>query len=195
MPLPAVLSIVTAPPDWRQKPCTCDRPSPVPLPTALVVKKGSNTRDRTSGLIPRPLSLTAITTKAPPSPSGARPASSCLFSAEIVTAPSFGMASRAFNTMLSSASSNSLLSTWTIPRSRARANCSRTCGPTVLRRIGSSSLIVEAASTVSGLSGWRREKLRSWRVSAAPRRLADSMASAAWLALRSEPTASLSRGM
>ena len=123
VPLPGVLSIVTVPPDWRQKPCTCDRPSPVPLPTALVVKKGSNTRDRTSGLIPCPLSLTAITTKAPLSPSGARPASSCLFSAEIVTAPSCGMASRAFNTMLSSASSNSLLSTWTIPRSRARANC------------------------------------------------------------------------
>src|SRR5258708_35378172 len=34
------------------------RPSPVPLPTSLIVKKGSKTRSRTSGGIPQPLSVT-----------------------------------------------------------------------------------------------------------------------------------------
>ena len=34
------------------------RPRPVPLPTSLVVKKGSKTRSRTSGGIPQPLSAT-----------------------------------------------------------------------------------------------------------------------------------------
>src|SRR3981081_440143 len=34
------------------------RPSPVPLPTSLVVKKGSKTRSRTSGGIPQPVSVT-----------------------------------------------------------------------------------------------------------------------------------------
>ena len=34
-------------------------PSPEPLPASLVVKNGSNTRSRTSGDMPVPVSLTA----------------------------------------------------------------------------------------------------------------------------------------
>ena len=36
------------------------RPSPVPLPTGLVVKNGSNTRSSTSGVMPQPVSATAM---------------------------------------------------------------------------------------------------------------------------------------
>ena len=36
-------------------------PRPVPAPTSLVVKNGSNTRAWTSGVIPEPVSSTSIT--------------------------------------------------------------------------------------------------------------------------------------
>jgi hypothetical protein len=38
-----------------------DSPSPVPMPTGLVVKKGSKMRGSTSGGMPVPVSLTATT--------------------------------------------------------------------------------------------------------------------------------------
>ena len=41
VPMPSVLFAFTLPPDWCAKPNTCESPSPVPLPTPLVVKKGS----------------------------------------------------------------------------------------------------------------------------------------------------------
>jgi hypothetical protein len=43
-------------------PYTVARPSPVPLPGPLVVKNGSKIRAITSGVMPRPVSLTASRT-------------------------------------------------------------------------------------------------------------------------------------
>ena len=62
VPLPSSLVTFTVPPAWCAKPCTCDRPSPVPLPTGLVVKNGSNTLSSTSGAMPVPVSATEIAT-------------------------------------------------------------------------------------------------------------------------------------
>ena len=50
------------PPDCLTNPNTMLSPSPVPLPTSLVVKNGSKTRSISSGGIPEPVSLTAIIT-------------------------------------------------------------------------------------------------------------------------------------
>ena len=59
---PQVGEIDIAPPDWRAKPKTWVRPRPVPLPTGLVVKNGSNTRSRCSGAMPAPVSATEMRT-------------------------------------------------------------------------------------------------------------------------------------
>ena len=42
------------PPWFSTMPCTMDSPRPVPLPSALVVKKGSKMRARCSGSMPGP---------------------------------------------------------------------------------------------------------------------------------------------
>src|ERR1700716_594701 len=52
------------------------RPSPVPLPTSLVVKKGSKTRSRTSGGIPQPVSVTDSLTYDPGKHPATAPSSS-----------------------------------------------------------------------------------------------------------------------
>ena len=62
VPLPTALSIPTSPPDWCANPKIWLRPRPVPLPTGLVVKKGSNARSITSAVIPQPVSVTLIRT-------------------------------------------------------------------------------------------------------------------------------------
>ena len=49
------------PPCFMTMPYDSDRPRPVPLPTALVVKKGSKMRRRCSGATPAPLSVTVST--------------------------------------------------------------------------------------------------------------------------------------
>jgi hypothetical protein len=59
VPLPGVLRMRMLPPDWRMKPYTMASPRPLPAPKALVVKKGSNTRGRTSGAMPVPVSVTS----------------------------------------------------------------------------------------------------------------------------------------
>ena len=43
-------------------PYTMARPSPVPLPTSFVVKKGSKMRARVSAVMPEPASLTTSIT-------------------------------------------------------------------------------------------------------------------------------------
>ena len=53
------------PPLCFTMPYTVASPRPVPLPGALVVKNGSNTRACTSGDMPDPESLTAIITNRP----------------------------------------------------------------------------------------------------------------------------------
>ena len=62
LPLPTSLSTVTSPPDCFAKPNTCDRPSPVPWPTSLVVKNGSKMRPNWSGGMPLPVSSTDTAT-------------------------------------------------------------------------------------------------------------------------------------
>ena len=52
----------TPPPDCLARPNTWLRPRPEPLPTSLVVKKGSKTLARTSSLMPEPVSVTATIT-------------------------------------------------------------------------------------------------------------------------------------
>lgn len=52
-------------PDCLAKPNTCDNPSPVPSPGALVVKNGSKMRSSNSVAIPTPLSLTDIAANGP----------------------------------------------------------------------------------------------------------------------------------
>ena len=72
-------------------PKTVASPSPVPLPTSLVVKNGSKTRAITSGGMPVPVSLTRRRTQR------ATPCSSSLSTASVATinCPPCGMASRA----------------------------------------------------------------------------------------------------
>jgi len=60
VPAPGTLSILAVPPLWVAKPYTWLRPSPVPSPTGLVVKKGSNALRATSGSIPDPVSATEM---------------------------------------------------------------------------------------------------------------------------------------
>ena len=50
------------PPDCRMNPYTMLKPSPVPLPTALVVKNGSKMRSTTSAGMPMPVSAISILT-------------------------------------------------------------------------------------------------------------------------------------
>ena len=50
------------PPDCFTIPKTVERPSPVPTPLGLVVKKGSKIRAFTSGVMPCPVSVTASST-------------------------------------------------------------------------------------------------------------------------------------
>ena len=55
VPRPTSLLIPMAPPDCLMKPYTMMRPRPLPFPTSLVVKKGSNTLASTSAGMPVPV--------------------------------------------------------------------------------------------------------------------------------------------
>ena len=55
-PRPGAVSTQTWPPYSCTMPCTVASPMPLPLPTSLVVKNGSNMRSMTSAAIPGPLS-------------------------------------------------------------------------------------------------------------------------------------------
>jgi hypothetical protein len=112
VPVPGALSSAIAPLDWRAKPYTVLRPSPVPRPASLVVKKGSKARCLTASLMPLPVSATAMATK--PS-SGALGSSRLLRTSAGSTwqaralkrsVPPSRMASRALMAMFSSADSS-----------------------------------------------------------------------------------------
>jgi len=62
-PFPISLSTWILPERSLTMECTTERPSPVPLPTSLVVKNGSKIRDLNSGGMPRPVSLIIRRTK------------------------------------------------------------------------------------------------------------------------------------
>ena len=65
LPLPISLMTVISPLHPTTIPLITDDPKPVPSPTPLVVKYGSNIFSRTSGLIPHPVSLTRIANNRP----------------------------------------------------------------------------------------------------------------------------------
>ena len=58
VPTPTSLVKRKVPPDWTAKPWIIDRPSPVPLPTPLVEKKGSIARFNVVSSMPQPVSAT-----------------------------------------------------------------------------------------------------------------------------------------
>ena len=57
-PRPTSLVASTRPPLWLTKAKTVASPSPVPRPGGLVVKYGSNARDRVAASMPKPVSMT-----------------------------------------------------------------------------------------------------------------------------------------
>ena len=64
----AAVSTTMWPPCSCTMPCTVARPMPLPLPTSLVVKNGSNMRSSTSARMPGPVSATESSTKPPAKP-------------------------------------------------------------------------------------------------------------------------------
>src|SRR6202048_4308458 len=137
------------------------RPSPVPLPTSLVVKKGSKTRSRTSGGIPQPVSVTDIFTYDPGKHPSAARSSRTTFRVSISSTPPSGIASRAFRARLSRAVSSSDGSTWhRHNRSSARSLTSHP-PPTAWRMSPWNSEISSFTLTSLGLSLCRLEKPRS----------------------------------
>ena len=109
VPRPGSLEILTWPPDCLTKPYTIDSPSPVPLPSGLVEKNGSNACSSTSGAMPEPVSVTATITYWPGATSCRRAYSSssvALPASSVSRPPDWpwpSMASRALIARLSSA--------------------------------------------------------------------------------------------
>ena len=132
VPTPLRLWILSAPPSCDASPCTIDRPSPVPLPTPFVEKKGSMARASVASSMPEPVSDTESRTYSP----GARPRPSprrtSALVAEMRSVPPFGMASRAFTLRLSSAISSWFWSALANGRSSEVSIETRICGPDVL---------------------------------------------------------------
>src|SRR5690606_35039356 len=96
VPRPGALSRWACPPDWEAKPKTWLSPSPLPRPTSLVVKNGSNTRSCSSSRMPVPSSATVIAMNCGASGStgcseGAGPAAGAV---DRVMVPPDGIASR-----------------------------------------------------------------------------------------------------
>ena len=106
MPTPTLLTRRRNPPWVRTQPYTIERPSPVPSPGALVVKKGAKTSLRISSGMPHPVSATQMETYRP---SGTRTSfrwtspSETKRAVENVRCPPPGMASAALTPRFSSA--------------------------------------------------------------------------------------------
>ncbi len=117
--------------------------------------------------MPTPVSRTSITTQSPLGIRRFEPASARR--ARMVSTPPPGMASRALTARLSRAFSSWAGSTWTHIGSPAASVSICTVSPTAWRISGRKSSIRPSMSTETGLSCWRREKARSWRVRLRPR--------------------------
>jgi len=103
-PPPARLSARMRPPIAASDSALSARPRPSPLPSGLVVKKGSNKRSRTAGDRPGPLSSTCSTTSAP----------SLAACTRIARSSRPAIASAALNTRLATASARRCGSTCTV---------------------------------------------------------------------------------
>src|SRR3954451_10040714 len=112
-----------------------DRPSPVPFPAGLVVKKGSKARAATSGGMPVPVSVTQMATYWPRGMSRSMAAtwSTQVFAVSTVTRPPSGMASRALRQRLRMAFSSWLGSQKHGHRPAASTVSISMLGPTVRR--------------------------------------------------------------
>ena len=130
--------------------------------------------------MPDPVSATARATNSPANaigrPGGFSPATRVTFSAVSVTVPPPGMASRAFSARFTSASSSSPGSTFTSQQSAATAVASLTDDPIELLSMTSKPAMCSGRFSTTGLTDWRRAKVSSCPVSAAPRCAASSMA-------------------
>ena len=116
-----------SPPDWRAKPYTIDRPSPVPVPSGLVVKNGSNARAATPCAIPVPVSDTVSATSGP----AGRSASPGTTAVSIVSVPPAGIASCALRHRFRIAFSSWFASASTGGRPGVAFTTSATLDPTV----------------------------------------------------------------
>ena len=138
----------------------------MPLPSGLVVKKGSNTRSRTSGGMPLPVSVTASITYWPgrdivlDGHSGRR-AGRCPPRSSGVPCPF--MASRALIARLRMAFSIWLGSTRVFHSPPETTVSTSISSPSARRSMSSMPLMKRPTLTTFGSSGWRRPKARSWR--------------------------------
>ncbi len=172
MPCPSTLLMRTSPADCLAKPYTIDRPSPVPSPVGLVVKKGSNARETTSGGMPVPVSPTLSTTYCPEAASPGCRAPAPLMLALVactVSVPPSGIASRALITRFSNAFSSWFGSQMMVHKSGVRIRLTSIPGPTV-PRINSAMPSSNALALVGfGLRVCRRENASRRCVNAAAR--------------------------
>ena len=97
-PAPSSLTTRIDPPDWLTIPYAVDRPRPVPLPCAFVVKNGSKIRARVASSIPTPVSLTTMATRLGAAPGRSRSVRTALVA--IISRPPSGIASRALTARL-----------------------------------------------------------------------------------------------
>ena len=152
-------------------PYTVARPSPVPLPHSLVVKKGSKRWALTSGVIPQPVSAIASLTYRPGGRSGSSPeaAPPSTFAVSMVTVPPSGIASRAFTTRFMITCSIWPGSALTVPRSGAATVTIRTSSPISRRSMRSRPATRALRSISRGCSACLRLKESSCRVIEAAR--------------------------
>ena len=130
-----------------------ERPRPVPLPFSLVLKKGSNMRERVSSSIPMPSSLTVSITPACPARSGCTDDQyDLMFVVSIANPPPSGIASRAFTTRFMITCSTCPGSALTRPSAGSRRNSSSISGPS---SEGKRSEICEIRALRSSSLGWR----------------------------------------
>ena len=180
VPRPGALSMRTVPPDWAAKPCSCDRPSPLPAPGGLVVKNGSNACARTSSDMPHPVSATLMWTYRPwagRSAPGMVSSGPDAQEAEIITRPWPAIASRALITRFSSAASIWPRSARTVHEGAASTD-SEMPSPSVRASRSRMPPMTCSGSSTSGDRRWRREKESSWLVRRAARRDPSSALSA-----------------
>ncbi len=178
VPSPSVLDTEICPPDCLTKPNTIDSPRPVPCPSGLVVKNGSNVHSSVSGVMPAPVSEADRRTYSPGRrslPSQAAASSTSLEQAS-VNLPSPRIASRALMARFSSAFSSWLRSTQKFHGSAGNMVAIVTDAPTACCSSSRSSSKSRRGLITTGESGWRRANDSSCDASFAPRCTASSAA-------------------
>ena len=160
------------PPLCRTMPYTVARPNPVPRPSSLVVKKGSNRCASTWSSMPMPVSLTESATSGPvagrSSPGAGTPAALTL-AVPMVSVPPSGMASRALTPRLAMTCSIWPGSAITKPSAGSRSSPREIRSPTTRRSMPPISCTMVLRFTSRGCMTCFRLYARSWRTSPAAR--------------------------